>query len=288
MRTVVGLIAVLAPLVGASAGCEECCSPGGSCDHAFKQSPGICCGVEESTSMCCPTTANCFRCVSGMYRCYAQHAEPSCAICGAAGDPRPQCSASHGGGGGGSGGMLLGGFALVLLCCFCCSRMRGPDPSDYYPAAVPAPGAYNQQAAPYYQQAGPYPTGGIPEGLPVAPEGQPPGYGAPGYYGAPPPAAPPGYGYPGGGYPQQPYEVHQEGYSGGAVAASAGAGFIGGILADRAAQAVFGGGGGGGGSGAVPATATYADAGFAADTGGGDGEAGEFIEADGGDEFDAE
>ncbi|EOD22161.1 hypothetical protein EMIHUDRAFT_252810 [Emiliania huxleyi CCMP1516] len=216
MRTVVGLIAVLAPLVGASAGCEECCSPGGSCDHAFKQSPGICCGVEESTSMCCPATANCFRCVSGMYRCYAQHAEPSCAICGAAGDPRPQ--------------------------------MRGPDPSDYYPAAVPAPGAYNQQAAPYYQQAGPYPTGGIPEGLPV----------------------------------------HQEGYSGGAVAASAGAGFIGGILADRAAQAVFGGGGEGGGSGAVPATATYADAGFAADTGGGDGEAGEFIEADGGDEFDAE
>ena len=76
-------------------GCEKCCAPGGDCSHAFKGSPGKCCGIREGVSYCCPGEAyrgyqsgdaKCYDC-GGSYRCYMGVASRN--ICGPAAPPRP-------------------------------------------------------------------------------------------------------------------------------------------------------------------------------------------------------
>ena len=39
--------------------CAVCCSPGGDCQQAFKNGPGLCCGLSaEGTPYCCPSRDN--------------------------------------------------------------------------------------------------------------------------------------------------------------------------------------------------------------------------------------
>ena len=49
-------------------GCDECCASGGTCDAAYKQTEGICCGLVSELSYCCPSDAQCFDCGSD-FRC---------------------------------------------------------------------------------------------------------------------------------------------------------------------------------------------------------------------------
>ena len=75
-------------------GCEKCCAPGGDCSHAFKGSPGKCCGIREGVSYCCPGEAyrgyqsgdaKCYDC-GEVYRCFVGSNQGQ--ICGA-GTPTP-------------------------------------------------------------------------------------------------------------------------------------------------------------------------------------------------------
>ena len=40
--------------------CAACCAPGGSCDAAFKGTPGVCCGLITDRPFCCPTVGTSF------------------------------------------------------------------------------------------------------------------------------------------------------------------------------------------------------------------------------------
>eukprot|EP00966_Prymnesium_polylepis_P273334 6314765-Prymnesium_polylepis.1 len=70
-RAAAGLISLLLRTAAAQSGCETCCSSGGSCAFAYKQTPGLCCGRLDATSMCCPMNAKCFRCKNGFFRCFS-------------------------------------------------------------------------------------------------------------------------------------------------------------------------------------------------------------------------
>jgi len=237
------LVALMcAQLAMASTGCESCCSPGGSCALAFKQTPGICCGRLDATSFCCPPTAKCFRCKSGTYRCFSAAAyEPSCQVCQPGDDPRPKCG--HSGNSGGSDGVsLVLGIAVVLGLCACWSSRNRRDDGPTVQMAVPV----DQYTTPYAA----YNAG--------------PAYGA---Y----PGATPAYGQAYGPSVVVVEQPQHSGYSGGTVAASAGLGFLGGVLAGEAIASSHhhhgdgGGWGGGDGGGWGGGDSGGGDAGFAAD-----------------------
>ena len=244
-RALAVLLAIATVL--ASSDCESCCAPGGSCALAYKQQPGICCGNLGSSSFCCPMYGKCFRCKGGEYRCFsASSPEPACTICdGLGGDPRAKCTRSGALGGESSVSFVFGIIVIAIILFGCCKGIQRESIHGHYAAAVEMPSAYQPPMQPAY--------------------GQPMGY-------AQPPM----------GQPVQPSVVYQQpephGYSGGTVAAAAGAGFLGGMLAEH----VIGnhgdmGGDGGGNHGDMGG----GDAGFAADSGGDGG--------GGGDEgFDAE
>ncbi|KAL1526078.1 hypothetical protein AB1Y20_020899 [Prymnesium parvum] len=237
------------PALVAATACEQCCAPGGSCAYAYKQTAGICCGRLDATSFCCPASAKCFRCSSGLYRCF-NSGEPSCSICTDGDDPRPMCKSTPASGSFSpfAIGVLLAG---CLLCGMCKRKRSSPD----------RPHAYHsfeqyEQGIPVAQQ--PYPQQPYPQAYPQQPY----------------PQAYPQQPYP-QAYPQQPYpqayplpypQQCRQGSSGGAIAAGAGAGFLGGLLVGEAVSSShhhhhrgssgfgFGGNNGGGG-----------DAGFSAD-----------------------
>ncbi len=51
--------------------CQKCCSSGGDCSKAYKQTPGQCCGMMDGHAYCCPlATAKCWQCNTA-YRCYS-------------------------------------------------------------------------------------------------------------------------------------------------------------------------------------------------------------------------
>ena len=189
----------------------------------------------------------CFRCKGGEYRCFsASSPEPACTICdGLGGDPRAKCTRSGALGGESSLSFVFGIIVIAIILFGCCKGIQREPIHGHYAAAVEMPSAYQPPMQPAY--------------------GQPMGY-------AQPPM----------GQPVQPSVVYQQpephSYSGGTVAAAAGAGFLGGMLAEH----VIGnhgdmGGDGGGNHGDMGG----GDAGFAADSGGDGG--------GGGDEgFDAE
>ena len=210
--------AFLVAAAAAATGCEDCCAPGGSCALAYKQGPGVCCGQLGSTSFCCPSpAAKCFRCESGAFRCFgASSNEPACSICGDAGDPRTKCKPAS------PAGQAFAPLIVFVIVCILCMKWRGsqfqePVHGHYVAAVEPVP-MYTSQAPGYGQQ---------------------PMYGQPMY-------AQPMYGQPMYGQPMQ-----APGYSGGTVAAAAGAGFLGGVMVDQAMHGYGnqGGGWGGGGGG---------------------------------------
>ena len=247
-----GLLLAIATVL-ASSECESCCAPGGSCDLAYKQQPGICCGNLGSSSFCCPMYGKCFRCKGGEYRCFsASNAEPACTICdGLGGDPRAKCTGSGALAGESTVSFVFGVIVIAIILFGCCKGSQRESIHGHYAAAVEIPSAYQPPMQPAY--------------------GQPMGYAQAVEYGQPP-MGQPVYVQPSVVY-QQP-EHH--GYSGGAVAAAAGAGFIGGMLAGHAI------GHHGGGDGGYHGDTGGGDAGFAADSGGDGGGAAD----DGG--FDAE
>lgn len=54
--------------VGGLTPCQTCCTPGGSCEQAYKGTRGQCCGTDGSTAYCCPwppTEAMCVKCNVG-------------------------------------------------------------------------------------------------------------------------------------------------------------------------------------------------------------------------------
>ena len=186
-------------------GCEQCCMPGGTCDQAYKQTQGICCGRLDAASFCCPTGASCFKCKSGRYRCYAGPSNPACTICDDGDDPRPQCNTNFGSPNLYDTMMVVFGVVLVCGLCACMNRNSMQQPTYYaQPVATAVPYSVGNQmhyATPYRQYGG---------------------------------------------------------YSGGTVAGSAGAGFLGGLLVGEAIGDAghhhhrhhhHGGGWGGGGGG---------------------------------------
>lgn len=58
-------LGILCHIVCVYGTCSECCLPGGVCDTAYKNGPGICCGG----GACCPMGAMCVRCEHGVRRC---------------------------------------------------------------------------------------------------------------------------------------------------------------------------------------------------------------------------
>ena len=181
---------------------------------------------------------------SGAYRCLAAGSEPSCAICGSEGDPRSKCQAGAVGAGGADGFafLVVAALGFLIVSCFCkqCSRPGHPA-HGHYAAAIEVPGAYQPplaQAAPMYapQYAQQFAQGGFQQ----YPQG-----------GFQQPCALP-FGYAQAqAYPAYTQTYPAQGFSAGTVAASAGAGFLGGTLVDRACCGSGGGGrhhhGGGGG-----------------------------------------
>jgi len=234
--------------------CQKCCQPGGDCSGAYKNTPGKCCGTVNGQAFCCPGVidgAKCYNCGSA-YRCYSGITSRN--ICGG-GTPSGGASHHHHAnphhhhysgeseGSSTTGLMLMLGIGAVLAFIFCTRRQH--DHHVEYPA-------YNTM---------------MPQGKPVAYGAPVSGYAPQGAYGAPMMhSGMPGYGYGGGG-----------GYSGTAVAGSAAAGFLGGMLVNEAmshhghhhSDSDYGGGyssggdyGGGGGSD----FGGGGDSGFAADS----------------------
>jgi len=236
------LLVLMLPAVAAT-GCEECCAAGGSCAAAYKQTPGICCGTLGNAAFCCPVSAKCFKCENGSYRCYGGGSSPSCAICGEAGDPRANCKPPTVEGGSGIGILVV----IILAVCLCSQLKKCGQQEEvhgHYVAAVEPPTAFQPPMGTAY--------GEMPMGQPVY--GQQAGYTQPGYVQQTMYAQP--------AYAQPVYQpTQQEGYSGTTVAASAAAGFIGGMLADRA----FSHNSDRGFSGSFEGGGDSDDAGFAAD-----------------------
>lgn len=75
MRRVRLLMSMILTATSANASCYDCCSPGGSCEHAYKQGPGVCCGSGGSTQ-CCPSNSRCHSCNGREFRCYPSGDRP--------------------------------------------------------------------------------------------------------------------------------------------------------------------------------------------------------------------
>eukprot|EP00306_Pavlova_sp_CCMP459_P010780 CAMPEP_0185192582 /NCGR_PEP_ID=MMETSP1140-20130426/19403_1 /TAXON_ID=298111 /ORGANISM="Pavlova sp., Strain CCMP459" /LENGTH=256 /DNA_ID=CAMNT_0027759337 /DNA_START=44 /DNA_END=814 /DNA_ORIENTATION=- len=215
--------------------CQECCTPGGSCDHAFHGDKGMCCGSIADQAFCCPyppTMAMCIKCNLG-YKCARagavrtqRDAERHCLDLGGA--PR----SGHSRHGSSNGSEILSSiiaFIVLIMLAYaiyqCCTAATRPQVNQGVQMGAPPPYGYPSQG------------------------GYGPGYGGPGYYG-------------GGG-----------GYGGGTVAAAGAAGLVGGMLvgeaiADAGDHGHYGGGGyGDGGYGDGGGFGDGGgDAGFAADS----------------------
>jgi hypothetical protein len=236
--TFVALLVAAAAQVPAQASltpCQQCCAPGGDCSKAFKGQPGKCCGASDGGQAFC-----CPGALEGA-KCY-------------------RCTGSYRCYTGVASATICGGTALRS------PPHRHEDPrrnEDLTPAWVSnlfwsvaifsaLYFCFRSQADVYHPE-----YGGMPMGKPV--------YGVP----QPMPAAgmhpAPGYGYP----------AYGGGYSGTAVAGSAAAGFLGGMMISQAMDAGnhhhnggYGGDYGGGGyvSGGSDGTSGGGDDGFAADS----------------------
>lgn len=73
-------VAACAQSDGNATKCGECCSPGGSCQAAFKNTPGLCCGVLAQRPFCCPTAASSFGAATCLqegeeYRCRSSRSQ---------------------------------------------------------------------------------------------------------------------------------------------------------------------------------------------------------------------
>lgn len=141
-------------------GCETCCG-GGSCDAAFKGTPGTCCGVVLGKSFCCPSSAStfgdatCMRTTTdGAFRC---HSVTRSNIV------RRRVSPWY------SLFSLFIPVALFAACCMACFR----KPAQQQQVVVP----YGQ-TNPYGGQAYAYPPGQCPPGSAHYQNQQTRGYGA--------------------------------------------------------------------------------------------------------------
>lgn len=137
-------------------GCGDCCAPGGSCAYAYKETPGICCGLVGPTPFCCPGAGS-------------SYGQATCDQAGATWRCRPGASPSrpsHNGGRGRSstsdGWWGLWGLILPLaclgLCIYSCVASRRAYASSANVAAVPMqsvatgyPGYPQQQPQPASQ-----------------------------------------------------------------------------------------------------------------------------------------
>jgi len=125
-------------------GCETCCG-GGTCDSAFKNTPGTCCGVLNDKSFCCPTSNSTF----------------GDASCVRSGDDVFTCLTTSGKGGFSKSKVYVSPWyslfslfipiALFAACCMACFRKPGVHP----PQQVMVP--YGQTNNPYGGQAYGYP-----------------------------------------------------------------------------------------------------------------------------------
>lgn len=96
-------------LARAAADCYDCCAPGGTCDYAYKQGPGVCCGGNQ----CCSHGMRCHACVDGAYRCVAPFETP------------PRCAHDDV-----SVLFSLGALAACVLCvCWMVRRAVEPPPT---------------------------------------------------------------------------------------------------------------------------------------------------------------
>jgi len=204
---------LLPAVVLAQTECQKCCAPGGDCSKAYKNGPGACCGEVAGNSFCCPTRSNemgaarCWAC-NNAFRCYSG-IRPMANICATEGGTK---GINRGGGMRGEGGdgvmglvVVFVSFVAIVMAVSACVRHRRQMPLTMTPQ-----GTAGMQMA----------SVGTPMGKPGQPmaavqPGMPMGTAMPvgGCY-------PAGY----GGYP------HQTGYGGGTVAASAGMGFLGGMM----------------------------------------------------------
>ncbi|KAJ1633107.1 hypothetical protein T492DRAFT_837866 [Pavlovales sp. CCMP2436] len=152
--------------------CMQCCSPGGSCEYAYHQSKGFCCGTMQATAYCCPwptSEAMCVRCNMG-YKCAKAGSARSQSdlqrICadmgGAPSSSRPSYSPSRNSGYRSSPQQDMFGSLVGLL-------MLGLIVFAIYRCCVAAQQQQEQQMVQMGQTGGPPPAYGQP------------GYGQPGY-----------------------------------------------------------------------------------------------------------
>ena len=177
--------------------CQQCCSPGGTCEKAYKGTPGKCCGTVGGQAFCCPGSvanpalgAKCYNC-GDSYRCFSGFASrnicgPNSAVTAANMQPRGRLPPPEFGYGSRSqqdftGTLVFMAIVGVFLVLFCTRRQA----DTFGPGAV----AYGQPGAMQ-----------VPVGQPM-------------------PMAPVGH-----------YPVGYGGYGGMSVAGSAATGFLGGML----------------------------------------------------------
>lgn len=116
MRLLLPLLLLFAARVRAN--CAACCAPGGSCDAAYKQSPGVCCGGGQ----CCPLGYRCASCDGINYRCMApQERFPTCVVDDAA------------------GATLSLVFFFACVACIYWQFFRPTPPVCLHPSVVPPP-----------------------------------------------------------------------------------------------------------------------------------------------------
>ena len=127
-------------------GCSDCCTPGGSCESAFRGRPGVCC----ASNQCCPVGDYCMRCASGFQcahypygRCEEDVSEPVSVF---------QIAS-----------FLIGGMLLFLVlqgvCRYLCDRM----PWQTQPTIVSSAGQV--VACPEYQDSDAPQNDGVMSGL---------------------------------------------------------------------------------------------------------------------------
>jgi hypothetical protein len=222
-------------LVAAQTQCQQCCAPGGDCSKAYKGGPGMCCGEVAGNSFCCPTRSNdmgaakCWAC-NNAFRCYAG-SRPSPNICATEGGTNginPSSSSRRGMGNEGNDIVgiiiIIVSFLAIAMAVSACARHRRQMPLTMTPQG----------------------TAGMQMQTVVGKPGQP--------MGAVQPGMPMGTAMPmqGGCYPAAYGGYPHTGYGGGTVAASAGMGFLGGMMVGEMMSdhghgygGDYGGGGGG-------------------------------------------
>jgi hypothetical protein len=141
-------------------GCEACCG-GGNCSDAFRGTPGICCGVIDGRSFCCPNAASSF----GEAQCYQPDATSF--RCRAAGSSESRHRPFHRPSPWYALFSLLIPIALLAACCVMCFRkpqQQQPNPvvQPYYnQSAQPRGAAYGYPVSqPHYQSYQNQPQGG--------------------------------------------------------------------------------------------------------------------------------